>query len=330
MKNFSYDAIDMQTRAEYTAELINTKYKITGELGYSNLYGDMLDPATDKTVGRAWQSLGLSLQYGWGGKGDDQTLSMITSVRGDHFSDHGLLPSFSQLISLNLFKGMSLNVEPSYNFRVPSFNELYYLNYGNQNLDTEKSISLPMDIMYNYNISEDWLLAIDVGVFAVGYREMILSIPTSPVTISAQNIGRSRSYGSDVGISLYSNNLTLDIGYLLQRSEELRDGNYYMLPYVPQEIITANLFYEIGNVDASVSSRYNSFRFATRGESPYAFLRSFVQLDINIGYDLTFSEEKVLGLSIFADNILGESYQLITNYPMPGRLFGLGLELRAL
>jgi outer membrane receptor protein involved in Fe transport len=76
-------------------------------------------------------------------------LQFFTGLRYDYISDQK--NALSPLISLHIpfSENVKVRTSYSYNYRPPSFNEMYYLNYGNQNLVSERSHSTTVGIDAN-------------------------------------------------------------------------------------------------------------------------------------------------------------------------------------
>lgn len=327
LEQFNYKNYQSQLRGELNWNSKNTLISLINEYSISFLDGDNLDPSAGKRVSRIWGGLSGSIYKRYGDADEGVGLfELAASARGDYFNDYGLQGSGLLNLSYHIMDGMIIATEPSYNYRMPSFNELYYLNYGNQDLMPEKSITIPLDIDYNEEITSNSLFKARVSGFVNYYEDMILSIPTSPVIFSAHNIGESRVVGFEASGKLMSSDWEVSISYLRQEAEEKRQNLYLDLPNVPKEVFTAWLGYDNGKLLSNLSFRHTSFRYRNRGENPNTILPAFQLLDLRIGYKLHVTDSDIIESLFFVDNLMNQNYQVIANYPMPGRLYGLRIN----
>jgi outer membrane receptor protein involved in Fe transport len=91
-----------------------------------------------------------------------------------------------------------------------------------------------------------------------------------------------------------------------------------LLPYTPEEIVSAMLTYEHESLLTGLSTQYKSYVFTTLDNDANLILDNFLLLDFFVSY-----RPELFGgnLELRADleNTTNEQYQLFINYPMPGR-----------
>ena len=73
---------------------------------------------------------------------------------------------------------------------------------------------------------------------------------------------------------------------------------------------------------------YSSFNFALPDNSINSLISDYLLIDLFFNYNFIFSSYNFM-LSLSVRNIRNEQYQIILNYPMPGRSIraGIGLEI---
>ncbi|MFP4545046.1 MAG: TonB-dependent receptor plug domain-containing protein, partial [Candidatus Kapaibacterium sp.] len=275
-----------------------------------------------------------------GGGSNAERFSSSLSARADYFPfDSGFAPSFLAGIRLDNISDIGLTASPllgmiaangsisvraqwTYNFRAPTFNELYFPNYGNPELSPERSHSF--DLGVNYAIEK---FSAGISGFYILTENKILSIPSRPGIWTARNIGRTRSAGFEAEAAFrFMNNITLSGNYTFQDVRDISggsptNGNY--LEYVPPELLSIRFIYEIEKFRAAAGYSYTGFRFSLLNNSYSSLMPEYGLLDFSMGYGISVGG---IDLTIFAkaNNILDESYRVIKNYPMPGFSFRIG------
>ncbi len=323
---FGADGIDndyynnsMQFRGEFNKWIGRWFYSIVADGTFAQLDGDMLqeDGEPNSTVKRGNGSLAANLSY------TKQSVvieySYFGSLRADFSTDFAANYAPMVGISANVMQANFLSkFSISGGYRLPSFNEMYYLNYGNQDLKPENSMSYNLGFEY----SPPSVGNFGVNLFYTFTNDQIAAVPTGPITWQSQNIDKVHSRGVEVtalfrplkGVALRYNYV-----YQLPTNEVLssEEANI-LLPYTPEEIVSAMLTYEHESLLTGLSTQYKSYVFTTLDNDANLILDNFLLLDFFVSY-----RPKLFGgnLELRADleNITDEQYQLFMNYPMPGR-----------
>jgi outer membrane cobalamin receptor len=299
----------------------------TGELAYARLAGTNLDPAVAGSVER-WQ-WGASTSASWSIEGivGETDVTLDAALRADGFSDVPAAASPSLGIVVRPEGGaLRLRAHAALNYRVPSFLEEYYLNVGNTDLRPERSRSIDAGATYEVTPS----FVVEAGAFVIDTRDQIISVPKSPLVWSAQNVARTLSRGVELSATgtLLEGMLALNLAYTRMRAEDRTAGPGYgtLLVYSPEELIHALVEARPGVFMLGVTWQYASHRHTLPTNAPEAALSRFGVVGAHAG-----ARGKVAGLRIEARmealNLLDAQYQVVRNYPMPGRAFRLGIEV---
>ncbi|MFP4527858.1 MAG: TonB-dependent receptor plug domain-containing protein [Candidatus Kapaibacterium sp.] len=255
-------------------------------------------------------------------------LSGVAALRYDAFSDAGgsLSGSIGAMAALPL--SLSARANASYNFRPPSFNEMYYLNYGTADLRPEKSVSLNFGLGFE---PVDYF-RIGADAFLIDMHDRIIAIPRSPISWSAQNISLTRSAGIELSADaeFLDKKLIIGANYSYQRVEDRRADSYTFgdqLPYTPQEMIGAGADW-IGDCwGAGAQFEYIGHRFYLPENSAENLMPAYNTLNIYAFKTFIFSGGKI-ALRGEILNALDERYAIILNYPLPGRYFRVGITTK--
>jgi vitamin B12 transporter len=271
-------------------------------------------------------------------------LTFYPSLRSDYYSD----------IDKNVFSGkIGINIKPfekvnfaikssaANSFKVPTFNELYWLGLGNKNLLPEKSVSFDAGTYLVFNlVTED---KIEVSYFNINTIDRIVWTPDSRGVWRPINIGRVKSEGIDAslktGINLFKHyrialGLYYNYGTALKKTKDSPDDESYnkQLLYLPQEYVKSafNLNYEPGSVVLKLISLNIFYTFTGKryiNTENTRFIPYYELIDANINLVLNlFKTETSLKLAV--NNLGNEDYQVMYGYPMPLRNYKLQIGIK--
>ncbi len=222
-------------------------------------------------------------------------------------------------------------------FRMPSFNDLYYSAVGNRNLRPENSRQLNVGVTL---ATMPLLDGLNVRMTVDGYHnritDKILAVPTKNIFVwSMVNLGDVRIHGVDVTTEV-EGLLRKDIQWKLawnhsyQRALDMTDptsseyGN--QIAYAPRIYGSGRLGLKTPWVDAAWSVVYSGHRYVSG--------HNLVENDLPGYADQSVSLERLfhlnrcaLTLKVEALNLAGSNYELVRNFPMPGRSFRCGISV---
>lgn len=298
------------------------------EWTFADLRGNTFQPGVGSHVRRSTLSASGSLEKEWH---LDSSLHLSTQLQARYDVNSSADNAFSPLVAILLHKDnfpVRFRGSWSYNFRLPSFNELYYFNYGTANLRPERAHSLNIGGLWQPNE----MLTAEVNGFIILTKDQILAVPKSPISWSAQNIGSVLSRGIEASTSgqFFDTSLMVRLSYTRQIATDETVGSLTyqrILPTIPQELFTASIAYRYRQSSVGCSANYSSFRYFTADNSAESLLPSYAQVNIYSEYIITlFSAETILRLE--CNNLLNTQYSVIVNYPMPARSFRLGMRMK--
>jgi outer membrane cobalamin receptor len=318
---------DFVLNLKFNSDIGMFDYNISAETGYSLLTGNQLEFATNEKVER--YLLAVS------GKAEsDIKVSSIGEIdyslglRFDNFSDVGKsLSSFLGILFKPEVPGFQAKFQISSNFRPPSFNEMYYLNYGNSDLRPEKSISLNLGLMNNTFDKINFQLD---GFYMIT-NDRIVSVPKSQISWSAENISKVITKGFEISANIYlfKKYLYFNLAYTYQdaRNSAEDDNNYgKLIVYMPQEIISGSVVFQYGNFTLGTTLRYSGYYFSLPDNSYESIIDGYSLLDSYLNYSWILGKVDI-NFRFDCRNIFDEQYEIIKNYPMPGRSFRIGMAI---
>lgn len=295
------------------------KLDILVEWTLSTLKGDMLQPEVGNYIQRFSQAIGSTLTK-------DLLIQQIpteffASYRFDSYNEFAPHHSFSIGGRADFFpKILGIKTTLSNNFRAPSFNEMYYLNYGTSNLKPERSTTFNIEI---YSTYFDYFQP-TLNLFYTNTLDKIISIPKNPLQWSARNLGQSVSKGLEASVSGKVSFLTYKFAYTFQKVFDAQDNSLTkskQIPYTPKNLLSFNANLNISKLTyLGFRWFYSGERFALPDNSINSRLKPYALLDIVTSQkvELNFLE---LFIIFEISNIFNTDYEIYKNYPMPRRSF---------
>lgn len=227
---------------------------------------------------------------------------------------------FSAGASVGVAKFYTLKFNASRNFRMPTYNDLYWQGSGNADLKPESSYQAEVG-----NVFTHAGLTFTLTGYYIKLRDMLQWIPNSGGIWMPQNIGKVNTYGAESVLNYekkfgYSQ-ITLSGTYAYTVSQE--DGSSNQLMYVPLHKATAAVAYAYKN--ASVY-----YRHLFTGEVFYTTDSSEGIDPFNVsgaGAEYTFKILSGCSLGAQVNNLYNTKYLNVASRPMPGRNYNVYLNL---
>lgn len=304
----------------------NNELFIRTGANYSLLEGDMLDPKAGEKVHRLNPFVIASysnILYLFNSK-----ITSNISTREDFFDDGS--PALSSSIGLKIdYDCVYIKILNSFNYRKPSFNEMYYLNYGTKDLRPEKSTNYTLTFGSNYLER----FQVDFSAFLIETKDQIIAIPKSPISWSAANIDKVEHKGIEISLFAKCPELFIEktgFNWTLQSSMNKTKGSLFynkQLILTPQEIINGYILMNFDYLKFSVDFDYTSFRYADPENNKNNILPNYLLLDFGIIIPIKIKSNEI-NCIVDCKNALDKQYEIIPNYPMPKRQFIIGLNIK--
>lgn len=233
-------------------------------------------------------------------------------------------------LRFTLVQGLDLVAFGRRAYRVPTFNELYYPGYGNPDLKPEDAwlSDLGLDFCRVYG---SWTVKARADGFYNYLTNKIISAPSEdPMVWLPYNVGKVEALGADIlaGLDWASGdwNAGFCARYGFQKALDKTPDSYTLgeqIPHVARHtlVLSADASWKGWALGAVFNLR--SGRRDGTGEMP-----SWNTLDVTAGKEFNLGGGMVLGLNAIARNLTGCSYEIIRDYPMPGRNFLCAVQLR--
>ena len=258
-------------------------------------------------------------------------LFATAGFRQDSFNTFGDATTY-RVTGGYLLKETGTKVRSSYGtgFRAPDINELFFPNFGNPNLQPEKSQS--WDIAVEQNLFQNRLF-LSAGWFWNRFRNLILTV-NNPVTCApfstfgfcAQNVGTANSKGVEANFK-FSQPSSLTLLKLIELqgqftftlTRDLETGA--RLPRWPVYSASALLTYQpVDPLVMTVSFRFVGARFNTTGNQQP--MPAFNVFNLAVAYDVN----QYFQAYTRVDNLLDQKYEEVLNFGVPVRSIYFGVR----
>lgn len=257
---------------------------------------------------------------------------------------HRLTPAV--FLSVRPLRDHDFNLRAFYKriFRMPTFNDLYYTDIGNASLRPETVDQYNVGLHYQLEQEHGWLAALHVSADAYyNYiTDKIIAIPSGrgQYRWMMMNIGKVKIRGIDLTGRLALRPLRditaeLNLTYTYQRAQDYTDptddgdgGSYRgQIAYVPWHSgsVTAHIAWR-QCLDLNYSFIYVGKRYHNSANIPVNYEQPWYTHDLSLAYRFSWGKTRC-GITAEVNNLFNQQYDVINNYPMPGRNYKLILKV---
>jgi outer membrane cobalamin receptor len=270
--------------------------------------------------------------------------TVYPSVRSDYYSNINKNVLSGKLgINIKPFEKANLSFKSSVanSFKIPTFNELYWIGLGNKNLLPEKSISFDAGVYYDLNFIAG--TRIEVSYFNISTKDRIVWTPDARGVWRPINIGKVKSEGIDASLKTGINLLkyfhaelgfNYNYGTALKKSKdsEIDDSFNKQLLYLPQEYVKSsfNISCEpngtlVKLISLNIFYTFTGKRYINAENTKFIPYYELVDANINLTLNLLKTETS---LKFAVNNFADEDYEVMPGYPMPLRNYKLQIGIK--
>ena len=241
-----------------------------------------------------------------------------------------LSPSFD--LRYELGRSLSLVGFARRAYRVPVFNELYYVGFGNPELKPEDAFLSDLGLEWHPASRNGLEYGAKFDLFYNLLKDKIISAPSEedPNIWYPYNVGKVEALGTD--LSLFAGKQgrrwmwRLDAKYSWQNAVDISEGSYnygLQVPYIARHsaVLSAQAGYR--SWKARLNWKLRSGRRDSYGELP-----SWNSLDLDLSRGFSFGKRCGMEVVLSARNLNDCRYEAVRYYPVPGRSFIAGVEFK--
>ncbi len=167
----------------------------------------------------------------------------------------------------NVYKNWWLKANISKNFRLPTFNDLYWQPFGNPNLKPEKSYAVETGIQFDNDKNH-----VSFTAYYIDSQNLIKWTPDNDQWWSPKNITHACYNGIELSVQhrfMFTSNqyISFKINYTYQQATDLLTRK--QIPYTPQHIGLTTLEYKYKKLKIKYINRFTGKIFTTSSNTKY-------------------------------------------------------------
>lgn len=275
---------------------------------------------------------------------DYRHLKVQASIVGTFIHDRTLLPRATNRISratpalfANVYplkgKWLSFRAYVKQSYRMPTFNDLYYTDFGNANLKPERATQIDFGTVIERTFKQGILrhVSLHADVYYNRVKDKIVAFPKGQqFRWTMLNLGLVSIHGADINaaatLSLtHKISATVRAAYTYQRAIDITNSEdcYYrdQIPYIPHHAGSLIVGIDGPQWSLNYSFLYTGERYNAQENSRFNHMQPWYTSDLAASYSYRHWK-----LTLEVNNLLNQQYDVIVNYPMPGRNAAIGIE----
>ena len=247
-----------------------------------------------------------------------------------------LSPSLS--VSYKLLADQDLYVRASYKniFRSPTFNESYYYHYGSTNLKPESTDQLNVGVTYTAPLSRRNMLTVTLDGYYNHVKDMIVAVPQNMFVWTCVNLDKVRSYGLDATMRASrqvaeGHQVAVAGSYSYQRVEDRNNPDAttygYQVDYMPRHQGSLSVSYENPWVNVSLHGTSVSSRWPNNNHYEGTLIAGYTDCGATLWRQFRWHRHQ-LEARFDLKNVFDKQYEIVANYPMPGRNYQISINYK--
>lgn len=208
-----------------------------------------------------------------------------------------------------------LKINSSKNYRIPTFNDLYWQPGGKLNLKPESSYQF--DINHNFKYKA---VTLNISTYYTSITDMIRWIPTETGFWEANNVDAVTIYGADMFLNLKKqwNNHSVQFNSNYGYTKSIDKKTKKQLIYTPLHKFNVQLFYGYKNFSLSPSFLYVDEIFTTASNDNASALAGYGIIDVDIQQKINIKNNPFF-INLKIKNAANTVYTNMPERIMPGR-----------
>lgn len=248
-------------------------------------------------------------------------------------------------LSLRPWKRIDLSINAFYkqSYRYPTFNDLYYTDMGNANLRPELARQHSVELAYRLQKKRVQNLLLSASYYYNRVSDKIIAYPKGQqFRWTMLNLGVVKINGldakADMSLSLPMRFvLRLRFNYTYQTAIDVTNPSdtYYrnQIPYIPWHSGSAVAGLDYGSkrgdhYGLNYSFIYVGERYGQQENTVFNYVQPWYTHDLSLYGEWNIVQRHTLKLTLEVNNLLGQDYEVIQNYPMPKQNFRCTLAYR--
>ncbi len=248
-----------------------------------------------------------------------KSVLIIPALRFDSYSDFGshFSPKIGTVFNFGTTWNIAIKGNAGFIYRAPIFNELYWpeddWSKGNPELKPESGYDWDMGLRLRPSLPVESVL--DITYFQIRMNDLI-AWQFQDQKYAPQNIDRTLSRGIELNTELQPVKDVIAVNYNYTYLSAINMKTDKTLNYRPRHTGNVSLLFSWGGAKLELQSQSVSHRYTDAANTQ--------KLDPYTIYNIIFSAHRIMGpvepkLSLQINNLQDRQYQIIQDYPLPGR-----------
>ena len=219
-------------------------------------------------------------------------------------------------------------------FRLPTFNDLYYLLIGNSDLRPESTRQWNAGLTWNRSFSPLLeYVGLSADVYYGSVKDKIVAVPTMFIW-RMSNIGKVETIGTDINLQANLHwadgwETNLQLSYNFMQAEDITDRTSKVwrnqIAYTPRHSGAANCTLALPWFNLSYSLFYASERYTSSYNDDDTRIAPYTDHGLSLSRQFAWGRHR-LRVQMDALNLGNKNYEIVRFYPMPGRNYKLTLH----
>ena len=298
---------------------INANSNIQSYYEFESILGD-----TDQMAQRRRNQFSQSLIYN---HYIPNIVALNFKLRQDVNFDYDIPLVYALGAEFTTSKNTFVRLNGSKNYRVPTYNDLFWPGSGNENLIPESSLQGEIGFVYKANG-----LKVDVGGFYIDSKDKIVWQPDEdkpgiwvPLNVDAV-VNKGIELTVDYKRTVEKHFFDVRFNYSYTVSEDKLTKK--MLPYVPKHLMNASFGYTFKRINAFYQHLFNGKIFTSEDNISLYSVPYFNVGNVGLTYTVIQQKEKTLGVGVKVNNVFNEVYQVLPSRPMPNRNMNININYK--
>ena len=230
--------------------------------------------------------------------------------------------------------GLHLRASYTDTYRLPTFNDLYFEQIGRRDLKPERAAVTSAGI-----IIEQERAGVAYSVYADAYnssvRDRIMAVPGKNTAVwMMKNIGRVVTHGIETGLDIGRTQGSVRpaarVSYTYQRAMDKSDSRSstwnHQIAYTPRHAASAIAWIETPVINVSLNGIFSGEYYCNGYNGSEYYMDPYYEVGCSLWRDFRFSNCSA-SLKAECINLTDSRYELVRNFPMPGRQFRLTAKI---
>ena len=243
-------------------------------------------------------------------------LEYEASIRQDFSTVYDVPFTYALGINYKPLKNYQVRLNASNNYRIPTFNDLFWQTGGNPDLKAEKALQ--------FELGNDWKtknVSIQTNLFYNDIKDMIQWIPNNQSSFwTPVNQQHVKTYGAEIIADYRWNNLSLKGIYTFTNS--INQQTDKTLIYVPKNLMVINFNYNWKKWNIYLQNRWvDKVYIQTDNQKT---IPSYWTSNLGLGYKFNTN----FNTNFTINNLFNHQYQSVANRFMPGINYQLSVNIK--